>query len=40
MLDKIFSSSKDNKNASESLSEEEPDAKTATKKKYNKSNLI
>ena len=40
MLDKILSSNKDNKNVSESLSEEEPDVKTVTKKKYNKSNLI
>ena len=40
MLEKIFSSNKDNKNVSESLNKKEADAKTLTEKKYNKSNLV
>ena len=40
MLDKIFRSSKDNKNVNESLIKDEADAKKFTKTKCNKSNLM
>ena len=40
ILNKIFSSNKDNKNVNESLNKEEAEAKILTKKKYNMSNLI